>query len=395
MKSYKATMNGCFIGYAVQAIVNNFAPLLFLTFQSTYGIPLAKITVLITVNFILQLTVDIVSVFVIDKIGYKRAMIAAHIFCAGGFILMTVLPELFADAFYGLLISVIIYAIGGGILEVVVSPIAESCPTDNKEKAMSLLHSFYCWGSLGVIVISSIYFAVLGTANWKYLALFWAVIPIINALMFTQVPVLTLISENETQLKVSELFKNKDFQLALVLMFAAGSCELSITQWASAFAEKMIGIPKTMGDLAGPALFSLIMGTARVVFGKTEKNLNLPKLIRISGILCFVSYLLIALSPIPLFSFVGFALCGMSVAILWPGTFSLASASIKRGGTAMFALLALAGDLGCTGGPSFLGYISSAFSDNLRVGVMASLIFPILLITAVTIWISKNKKESK
>jgi len=395
MKSYKATMNGCFVGYAVQAIVNNFAPLLFLTFQNTYGIPLAKITLLITVNFILQLTVDLVSVFVIDKIGYRRAMIAAHVFCAAGFILMTVLPELFADAFFGLLISVIIYAIGGGILEVVVSPIAESCPTDNKEKAMSLLHSFYCWGSLGVIVLSSIYFAVLGTENWKYLSMFWAIIPIANALLFTKVPVSTLIAENETQLKVSELFKNKDFQLALVLMFAAGSCELSITQWASAFAEKMIGIPKTMGDLAGPALFSLIMGTARVVFGKTEKNLDLPKIIRISGILCLVSYLLIALSPIPIFSFVGFALCGLSVAILWPGTFSLASAAIKRGGTAMFALLALAGDLGCTGGPSFLGFVSSAFSDNLRIGVMVSLIFPILLITAITILISKNKKESK
>lgn len=378
-------MRACFIGYAVQAIIINFAPLLFITFQNTYGIPLEKITVLITVAFVFQLLIDLLSVLFVDKIGYRISAVCAHILCALGLIFMTFLPSLFNDAFVGLLISVMVYAVGGGLIEVVISPIVESCPNDNKEKAMSLLHSFYCWGSVCVILVSTVFFSSFGTSNWKYLTLFWSLIPIINSVIFLKVPIGKLIKDGGERLKLSELFKTRGFVLFLILMFCAGACEISITQWASAYSEKAAGIPKTLGDVFGPMLFALVMGFARLTFGKTERKLNLKNVMFVSALLCLASYLLISLSSSHVLMYFGFALCGLSVAILWPGTFSLASASITRGGTAMFALLAFAGDIGCTLGPSFVGLISGVFSDNLRIGVLCATIFPVLLIFSLVV----------
>ncbi|MBQ4258162.1 MAG: MFS transporter [Clostridia bacterium] len=394
-KSYNATIKACFTGFVIQAIVNNFAPLLFLTFQAQYGIDLSKITLLVTFNFLLQLSVDLLSAFFVDKIGYRAAAVCAHVFSAAGLLLLAVLPEVFPDPFWGLICAVILYAIGGGLLEVIISPIMEACPTDNKEKAMSLLHSFYCWGSVGVITLSTAFFALFGVRYWKVLAVFWALLPIANGIIFSRVPIAPLIGENEKALSKRELLRRSDFYLLFVLMFTAGACELSITQWASSFAEKMLSIPKTVGDLAGPAFFALVMGCGRLFFGKTQRNVNLRRMILLSGMLCLGSYLIIALSPFRILSFLGFGLSGLSVAILWPGTFSLASARIRGGGTAMFALLALAGDLGCTSGPSLLGFVSSANGDNLRTGVLFAAVFPVILIVSTLLLRVSEGRETQ
>lgn len=383
--NYNKTLYACFTGYIVQAIVNNFIPLLFLTFQKSYEIPLSKITLLVTINFALQLLVDLISISFIDRIGYRASAILAHIFAAIGLASLTILPELTPDPFTGILLSVIIYAIGGGLLEVLVSPIVEACPTDNKEKAMSLLHSFYCWGHVAVVLFSTIFFHFAGVQNWKILAIVWAIIPITNAIAFTRVPIATLIDEEETGFTVGELCRDKVFWILMLFMVCAGASEQGVSQWASTFAEKGLSVSKTVGDLMGPMFFAIMMGSSRAIYGKFGDRINLHKFMTLSCTLCIAAYLLTSLSPNPILSLLGCGLCGLSVGIMWPGSFSIASASIPRGGTALFALLALAGDLGCGGGPTVVGFVASAFGDNLRNGILFGTIFPILLLTGLFI----------
>ena len=386
MLQYKHTVRACFVGYVVQAIVNNFAPLLFLTFQAQYGIPLSQITVLITVNFALQLIVDFVSAFFIDKIGYRVSIVAAHAFAAAGLVLMTVLPEIMPSPFAGLLIAVMCYAVGGGLLEVLVSPIVEACPTDNKEQAMSLLHSFYCWGSVAVVGLSTLFFALFGTRSWRYLALMWAAVPLTNAFVFSKVPIAPLIEDGEKGLSIKELFKNKMFWIFMLLMLCSGASEQAVSQWASTFAERGLGVSKTIGDLTGPMLFSVLMGLSRLIYGKFGGRIKLDSIMLGSGVLCIISYLIITLTDSSVLGLCGVALCGLSVGIMWPGTFSKASASIKGGGTAMFALLALCGDLGCSGGPTFAGMMASRFGDNLKIGMLCAIVFPAVLSLIVLIF---------
>ncbi len=382
-KRYNKTIVACFVGYIVQAIVNNFAPLLFLTFHKSYDIPFSQITLLVTFNFGIQLLVDLLSVKFIDKIGYRSSMVLAHIFSAVGLILLTILPEILPSAFMGILISVMIYAIGGGILEVLVSPIVEACPTDNKEKAMSMLHSFYCWGHVGVVLVSTLFFMAFGIGNWKIIAIIWAIIPILNAVAFAKVPIAPLIEEGERGMSLKELLKNKVFWLLVIMMVCAGASEQAVSQWASTLIEKGFGISKTIGDLAGPMSFAILMGTSRAFYGKYGEKINLNRFMIFSCILAVISYLGVALLPVPELSLVSCALCGLSVGIMWPGTFSKASIVLKRGGTAMFALLALGGDLGCSAGPSVVGFISGLVNDNLKIGILVAVIFPILLLIGV------------
>lgn len=380
---YQKTIYACFLGYIVQAIVNNFVPLLFLTFQNTYNIPLSKITMLITFNFGLQLLVDLVSVTFVDRIGYRVSMVLAHVMAALGLAALPVLPALLPDPFAGILIAVTIYAIGGGLLEVLVSPVVEACPTDNKEAAMSLLHSFYCWGHVGVVLLSTLFFGIFGIANWRILAFVWALVPLCNGILFTRVPMASLMKEGEKGFTIRELAKMKIFWVFMLMMLCAGASEQAVSQWASTFAEKGLGVSKTVGDLAGPMAFAILMGTARAFYGKHGEKLNLEKFMAGSSILCMISYLCISLVPSPLFGLIGCGICGLSVGIMWPGTFSKASGSIRRGGTALFALMALAGDLGCSGGPTLVGMVSSAFGEDLKKGILAAVCFPLLLLGGI------------
>lgn len=377
---YTKTIYACFIGYIIQAIVNNFAPLLFLTFHMQYGIALSNITLLVTINFGIQLLVDLVSVRFVDKIGYRTSMLFAHVFAATGLITLAILPEIFENAFIGLLIAVVLYAVGGGLLEVLISPVMEACPTDNKEKAMSLLHSFYCWGHVGVVLISTLFFSVFGISNWKILALVWALVPVMNGILFSKVPIAPLTPEGETGLSLKELFGSKLFWIFMLMMVCAGASEQAVSQWASTFAEKGLGVSKTIGDLAGPMTFAVLMGLSRLIYGKYGDKFNLDRFMIGSGLLCIVSYLVISFVPSAAVGLIGCAVCGLSVGIMWPGTFSKAAATIKGGGTAMFALLALGGDLGCSGGPTLAGFVSGMLGDDLRKGILAAVIFPVLLV---------------
>ena len=386
-------MYACFIGYIVQAIVNNFVPLLFVMFQKSYNIPLSQITLLITLNFAVQLVIDMLSAFFIDRIGYRASVIIAHICSAAGLILLTVLPDITPDPFAGILASVFVYAIGGGLIEVIISPIIEACPTDNKEKAMSLLHSFYCWGHMGVVLLSTAFFAIFGIENWRALALIWAAVPIINTVIFAGAPIFTLGGGDGRGLSLGRLFSEKIFWVMMLMMVCAGASEQAVSQWASAFAEQGLGVSKTIGDLAGPMSFALLMGISRLIYGKYGDKIDLDKFMAFSSALCVASYLCIVFVPVPEVGLAGCAVCGFSVGILWPGTYSRASAMIKDGGTAMFAMLALAGDVGCSGGPALAGFVSDAFGGDLKKGILAAVIFPILMLLGIAISGRRSAKE--
>jgi fucose permease len=393
MKStYKSTMYACFVGYIVQAIVNNFIPLLFLTFQSAYGIPITKITFLVTFNFGVQLIVDFISPPIIDKAGYRISIIIAHVMTVLGFLALVILPDLCSDPFTGLMTAVIIYAIGGGLLEVLVSPIVEACPSDNKEAAMSLLHSFYCWGHVAVVLLSTIFFSLVGIHHWKILALLWAVIPFANAVFFAKVPIGSLLEDGETGLMVKELAVSKTFWLMVVLMVCAGASEQAVSQWASAFAEMGLGVSKTIGDLAGPMFFAIMMGTSRAIYGNFGNKVSLQKVLLGSGILCVASYLIIVFTTLPAMGLIGCGICGFSVGVLWPGTFSMSSAKLRGGGTAMFAYLALAGDLGCSIGPTTVGNVYGLSGRSLKTGILVAIIYPVLFALFCVILYKKDRK---
>ena len=390
--NYNRTVQACFIGYVVQAIVNNFVPLLFLTFQGSYGISLQKITLLVTFNFGIQLLVDLASIGFVDRIGYRASMILAHAMAAAGLILLTVLPECLGDPFVGLLIAVMIYAIGGGLLEVLVSPVVEACPTDNKEKAMSLLHSFYCWGSVGVILLSTAFLAVFGMERWPILACIWAVLPLYNTFNFLSCPIESL-TGSEEGLTIRQLCRLPIFWISLVLMVCAGASEISMAQWASAYAESALGLSKSIGDIAGPCLFAVMMGISRTFYGKYGEKIDLTKFMIASGTLCLICYLAAALAPYPLLNLTGCVVCGFSVGIMWPGTISISSSKIPLGGTALFALLAMAGDMGGSIGPFVIGFVTQNTGDDLKAGMLAGCIFPAVLILSVFLLRQRNAEQ--
>lgn len=377
--NYKHTIYACYIGYITQAIVNNFAPLLFLTFHNSYGISLERIGLLVTVNFGTQLLIDLLSAKFADRLGYRRLIVAAHLFAAAGLIGLGLLPSLLPNPYIGLCVAVMIYGVGGGLTEVLISPIVEACPTEGKAAAMSLLHSFYCWGSVLVILLSTLLFGIFGTGAWKGIACFWALIPLANAVYFLKVPIAPLVPDGES-MSVSGLLRSGIFWVLALLMVCAGASELSMSQWASAFAESGLQISKTAGDLAGPCFFAILMGLGRVLHAKFAEKINLYFYLGGCALSCVVSYFLACFSPMPILALIGCGLCGFSVSAMWPGTFSLAGEKCPRGGTAMFALLALAGDTGCSMGPTLVGYISAAFGDDLCRGLLVAAVFPLLLL---------------
>lgn len=385
MNNYSLTIKAAYLGYVVQAIVNNFVPLLFVRLQTEFGIPLGKLTILITLNFCLQLLVDMFSTPFIEKIGYRASMILSNAFVIVGFLLITVLPGRGMDAFQGLLICVCIYAIGGGLQEVLVSPIVEACPTNHKEAQMSLLHSAYCWGYMAVVLLSTVFFVFMGISNWRLLAGLWCIVPAVDLILFTRVPIAKLETNTEESIGFKELASQGIFWLMFLMMLCAGASEQAVSQWASVFAEKGLGVSKILGDILGPMLFALCMAVSRTFYGLKGREINLYAFMSVSTGLCIVAYMIITFVPSPVIALLGCGLAGFSVGISWPGTFSAASALVKGRGTLLFALLALAGDLGCSGGPTLAGAVAGLAGDNIRSGIGVACIFPLFMGVALMI----------
>lgn len=378
-KNYKKTLIACYLGFVTQAISANFTPLLFITFISTYGITLEKIAMIPLVFYLTQLLIDLAAAKLADKIGYRTCVVVSQVISAVGLALMAILPEVLSKPLIGILISVVFYAVGSGLIEVLVSPIVEACPFENKEGTMSLLHSFYCWGAMGVILGSTLFFAMFGVENWKVLTFIWALVPFYNTFNFVTCPIERLVEDGKS-MGIRKLLKTPIFWLMILLMVCSGASEASMAQWASAFTESAIGVSKTVGDLAGPCLFALFMGISRVLYGKFGEKLDLTKVMLICGMMCVGCYLLASLSTLPILGLTGCALCGMTVGIMWPGSISISSQNCPKGGTAMFAFLALAGDLGAMASPAMVGNISEVAGGNLKAGFLAATIFPIVLV---------------
>ncbi len=392
-KNYKKTLFACYLGFITQAIAANFAPLLFLKFHKDYAIPLGKIALISTMFFLTQLIVDILCARFVDRIGYRRCVVASELCSAAGLVGLAFLPELFRDPFTGIIISVIVYAVGSGLIEVLCSPIVEACPFEHKEAVMSLLHSFYCWGSVGVVLLSTLFFAVFGIGRWKWLACAWSLVPLYNIYNFATCPIEHLVEDGEG-MKIGSLFRVPVFWVAIILMVCAGASELSMAQWASAYAESAIGLSKSAGDLAGPCMFAVTMGISRVIYGKYGDRMNLMNFMFGSGSLCLLCYVMASVSSNPLIGLIGCIVCGFSVGIMWPGTISISSRQLPAGGTAMFALLAMAGDLGGAFGPGLVGNITQHAEDNLQKGMLAGCVFPLVLVISLLVMRRFQKKQN-
>ena len=383
-KNYKKTLIACYLGFVTQAISANYAPLLFLTFKSTYGITLEKIAMIPMVFYFTQLIVDLAATKFADKIGYRACVLASQVLSAAGIALMSFLPELLPAPFVGILISV--------VLSYFVDYTEFSAVSfENKDGVMSLLHSFYCWGAMAVILGSTLFFAVFGVENWKILTCIWALVPLYNTFNFINCPIERLVEDGKS-MGISRLLKTPIFWLMIILMVCSGASEATMAQWASAFTESAIGVSKTVGDLAGPCLFAMFMGISRMLYGKFSEKLDLTKVMLICGTMCVGCYLLAALSSVPLLGLMGCALCGLAVGIMWPGSISISSQNCPRGGTAMFAFLALAGDLGATVSPTMVGSLSEMAGGNLKTGLLVATIFPIILVVGLIV-LNKVKND--
>ncbi|MBR3838317.1 MAG: MFS transporter [Clostridia bacterium] len=393
LNSYTHTITACLCGSFIQAITLNFAPLLFLTFRSQYGVSLGKVGFLVTLNFGIQLFIDLIFSKLADRVSQRLSLVLAHVMSAVGLISLAFLPDMIDNAYTGLVISVVIYAIGGGLLEVTVSPIVEACPTKRKSATMALLHSFYCWGYVLTVLLSTLFFFVFGIENWKYMSLIWAVIPALNTVYLLFVPMPDQEKGSGEKMEYKVLFRNKIFWLMLVMMVCSGAAEQGICQWVSAFVEAGLGVSKVVGDLTGPLLFALFMGFSRIIYAKFSEKIDLRRYLFVSVLLCAVSYLCISLVPNPVIALIACSVCGFACGIFWPGTLSLAAGSIPKGGGMMFALLALGGDLGCTAGPTIISAVSSSFGDNLKKGFLVAAVFPIVMIILLLVS-SRNKRKS-
>lgn len=408
--TYKNTLHACYLGYVTQAIVNNLAPLLFIVFQNQFMISFEMIGRLILINFGTQLVVDALAIKFVDKIGYRVSSILAHIFSAIGLIALGILPNIISSPYVGLIIAVVIYAVGGGIIEVLVGPIVDSLPGDSKASAMSLLHSFYCWGQVGVVLISTVLLKLMGSGTWYILPILWSLVPIYNLIKFINVPLMPAVAEHE-KITIKQLLNSRLFLIALILMMCAGASELAMSQWSSLFAEKGLRVPKIMGDLLGPCLFAVLMGIGRTIYGVLGHKIHLKKALLASSALCVVCYLVTVFVQIPIISLLSCALCGFSVSLMWPGVFSLTIARYPKGSTGMFALLAIFGDIGCGFGPWLAGIISDFAQKStqliefgaanglnseqmgLKSGMLIGTIFPLIMLLGLVIFREEKRRH--
>lgn len=392
--SYNHTKIACYLSSVTQAIICCFLPLLFVMFNREYNISLTEITILVTTNFVIQFSMDFSSLFFIDKISYRTTIVTAHILATSGLLFLGLVAPFVENTYGALLFSVVLFSAGGGLIEVVTSPIVEGCPSDNKAAAMSLMHSMYGVGSVGVIILTTILLAVLGENNWNIIAIIWAIVPLFNAICFLLVPINKLVEETE-RTRLSTLFTKKSFWLFALLILCSGASEIGMSQWSSAFAEMSLEVSKTVGDILGPCIFGSMMALSRIFYAKFSEKIKLIKYLIICGIMTLLFYLTAALTPIKILALLACGLCGFSVGIIWPGTLSLASKMYPAGGATLFGVLALAGDIGCTTGPALVGFVASFFGNQLRTGLLVACIFPIILLTAAILLKKRAKKHPR
>ena len=392
--TFKHTKLACYLGYIVSAMINNFTPLLFVIFQTVFKIKMWQLSRLIPLNCGTQMTVDFLGAKFADKVGYRKMAVTANILCVSGLIILGALTRII-NPYTAILIATVTMAVSSGLLEVIVSPIIAAIPSDETSGSMSLLHSFYSWGQVLTVLVSTLFFVMFGKNNWNMLCFLWTVIPVISGALFLKVPINSYTDE-KIKVPMRKLFKVKIFWVFLILMLCAGAAELGMAQWASLFAETALHVSKTVGDLFGPCSFAVAMGIGRVMYAKFSQKLNILNYIIFCSFLCTISYVMAALSPNSFLSLLGCTLCGFSVGVMWPGVLSMASVKCPEGGTALFGLLAFSGDIGCFAGPNFIAAVSEKVTVNgsaLKGGILFCAIFPLVMI--IFTYVLKSMKVGK
>lgn len=384
---FLGTKLACYVGYVVQAVINNFLPILFIALQDVYGLGYERLARLIIFNFASQIAVDFSAPKIVALFGYRKSAALSQAMAALGLVSMGILPRIMSNTYLAIIISIIIYAIGSGMMEVIISPIIEMLPTKNKSGNMAFLHSFYCWGQAFTIIVTTLLVTVFGYKGWANIPLIWAVIPFLNTFSFFKVPVIEPKGEEKGD-SFKSLASSKRFIIYMVMMFCGGACEIAMAEWASLFAQQALGISKVIGDLAGPCAFALFMGTGRVLYGWISKKVDFRKTVIVMSLLCFICYLTVAFCKIPAFSLIACAACGFSVSLFWPGVLSEGAKDFKRGGSVMYGVFALCGDTGCSAGPWIIGIIADRLGLNFGFSVAA--IFPVIMIIATVLLIKNN-----
>lgn len=390
MKSkYTVTKITCYIGYVVQAVINNFLPILFIVFQDIYGLGYEKLARLIAVNFITQIITDFLTPKIVNKIGYRKAIILCQAAATTGLLMLGILPRFVSNVYPVIIFSIIVYAFGSGLIEVLFSPVIEHLPIDNKSGNMSLLHSFYCWGQAFTIIVTTALVSFFGYKGWANIPLVWAVLPFIDMLLFIKAPIVEP-KEDEKEQGFKELFKNRKFKLYMLMMLCAGASEIAMAEWASMFAQQSLGVSKVIGDLTGPCLFAIFMGLGRIWYAAVSNKISFTKAIIVLNSICAVCYLGVAFCKISVLALVFCAVCGFTVSISWPGIYSLGAETFPKGNAVMYSTFALCGDMGCCLGPWVLGFVAEFF--GLNAGFAVATVFPITMVaTALLV----NKKDCK
>ncbi len=390
INNYKFTVFGSYVGYLVQGVILSFLPLLYVQFNKEFSISYDVISVVISITFLLQLCIDYFAAKFVDRIGYRKCLVASCIFSTIGLALLGILPY-YINPVAGIIIAVVFYSTGCGLIEVLVSPLVESCPTKNKTAHMCLLHSFYCWGLLFTVLVSTAFFAVFGIENWRWLAICWAFLPFVNTFIFLFCPIYKQ-TETSEGTSIKQLLKNKTVWLIIILMLLGGSAEVSISQWMSVFVEQGLGIPKDYCDLLGTCIFAACMGISRVVFGLLSSKISLKKILLGAAAVTIAGYLLIGFSPNAVLSIIGCALCGFSTALLWPATLSLGAQIMPDTGTSLFGLMALGGDAGCIIGPALVGFVAA--KSSVSTGILSGIGCPIALFVIYLLMVLKKTPNS-
>ena len=386
---YIPTKIACYIGYIVQAVVNNFLPILFIAFNNIYGLGYEELARLMVFNFATQMVVDFITPKIVSKVGYKTGAVLSQLTAALGLFLLGVLPRIM-DTYTGIILSIIIYAFGSGLMEVLISPIVEMLPTSDKSGNMSLLHSFYCWGQAFTIIVTTILVMIFGYSRWANIPMLWAIIPFFNTLFFIKVPVIEPSIKTE-KFKLKHLIKDQKFLIYMVMMLCAGASEIAMAEWASMFAQQALGISKVIGDLLGPCAFAIFMGTGRIWYAAVSKKLDFSKTLIVLSILCFICYIVVAVCEIPLVALIFCAVCGFTVSISWPGIYSEGAREFPEGSSVMYSVFAMCGDTGCCLGPWVLGIVAD--SAGLNMGFLSASSFSVIMILAVLLLRKKRLEK--
>lgn len=389
MSDYRLTIRCCYLGMFVQAIVINLAPILFIPFKEQLGLTFEQLGRLILINFVTQVAFDLIAGATVTRLGVRRMVVAAHILVTLGLWLFAWLPGRLTSPYAGLVIGTIVFSMGGGVLELLLSPIINAVPSERKAADMSLLHSFYAWGQMTVILLTALAVFVLPAGPWRWVAPFWSIVPALGAWGFSRAPIPPFVEE-EKRHRLRELLRVPAFLAAMLGLALAGASEIAISQWISAFAEKALRFPKLLGDLGGVCLFAAALGVGRTWYGLYGHKVCIRTRMIGGALLATVMYVLASLSPWPWVSLLACVMSGLAVSLFWPGLLSLTAVRFPLAGASMFAVLCAAGDMGCALAPwavglcadrvtalglgGGMGWTPEAF--GLRMGLLAGALFP-------------------